>query len=266
MIISEIKKESKIKLTGNYIKAVFITLLYIIITLLLDLISNTITNNFLQLCYLILISIISLPLSYGFVACMIKISRQENVSLFDFVTLGLNDFSKVWKIFGRMLLKLFLPLLLILITFLGFNFCILMISFNSELFNSTLSQIITFIIPLILLIISLVYLIAKSLLYSLSYYILYDNQNYTSKQIVEKSEELMKGNRLNYLLLMISFIGWYLLISLIGVISSYFINPTIIVLICSIMLSPYIYLSLVTFYENLVFDKNQTDNKVENME
>ena len=57
----------------------------------------------------------------------------------------------------------------------------------------------------------IVYSISRGLLYSLVYYIANDEPNLTGKEIVEKSEKLMTGNRGNLFMLELSFIGWMFL-------------------------------------------------------
>ena len=64
------------------------------------------------------------------------------------------------------------------------------------------------------IIVSLIYVISRSLLYILAYNIGYDNPELSSKDCVLKSEALMKGNRGNYFLLSLTFIGWIILAAL----------------------------------------------------
>ena len=263
MTISELKKEARIKLSGNWIKAIIITLLYLIITSLLEVITSTIQNEILALCYSILVLIISLPLSYGLTVCMIKIARNEEVSIFDFVTLGLSKTKSVWKVYGRTLLKLILPIILVTIAISILVVNIVLQSYNTftdpSSFNPTL-----IILATILLIASLIYLILKSLYYVVTTYVLYDNPNATGKEIVAKSAELMQFKRKDYFLLNLSFIIWYLLIYLIGRISIAY-NPIIAVvltLIGLLILTPYITISIINFYEDISID-NKKINKEE---
>jgi len=84
--------------------------------------------------------------------------------------------------------------------------------------------------------------IIKSISYSMSYYIMYDNPDIKPLDAIKKSQEMMKGYKWKYFKLGLSFIGWALLCLLtLG--------------IGYLWLYPYIGLSLANFYENL--KKNQ---------
>lgn len=72
----------------------------------------------------------------------------------------------------------------------------------------------------------------------MSYFISYDNPELSSKEVVLKSESMMKGNRGNLFLLQLSFIGWAFLACLtLG--------------IGFLWLIPYIQVSIICFYEKL---------------
>ena len=88
-----------------------------------------------------------------------------------------------------------------------------------------------------LLVISIA-MIPKSMLYSLNQYMLFDNPNKTALEIVEGSEQLMRGNRLKLFGLQLSFIGWALLSVLTFGIGYFF-------------LLPYMQFAIIIFYENL---------------
>ncbi|MBR5423047.1 MAG: DUF975 family protein [Clostridia bacterium] len=52
--------------------------------------------------------------------------------------------------------------------------------------------------------------IVKTFAYALSYYVKIDHPEYTWKQCLKESERLMKGYKFSYFVLMLSFIGWYI--------------------------------------------------------
>ena len=85
--------------------------------------------------------------------------------------------------------------------------------------------------------VALIYMAVKSLYYSLEMYILKDNEELSGKEIVEKSAELMKGNRWNYVWLSLTFIGWMFLAGLTLGIGMFW-------------LVPYIQISQIIFYED----------------
>lgn len=86
----------------------------------------------------------------------------------------------------------------------------------------------------------------KGLLYVLSYYIAYDNPEMTAKDAVQKSEDLMKGNRWKFFVLQLSFIGWAILACITFGIGYFW-------------LIPYMMITFICFYEALL-NKNNGDN------
>lgn len=266
MTISEIKKEAKVKLQGKLGKTILLYVVYAIIIGLLESISMLIKQEALSTIYSIALLIITLPFSYGFVASLIKLSREEDVQVTDFITIGLQNMGRVWGVFGRTLLKLILPLILYIAAFVFCMYSIISTAINPD--NGTM-----LIVSIILLVASIIYLIAKALLYGLSSYLIYDEENSSSKEIVEKSANLMNGNRWKYIGLMLSFIGWYLLIYLITIILM-MVSPIIAIIfifVGSFLLVPYVAFSGIGFYEDLnssvtttTDSSESTENKEEN--
>lgn len=50
--------------------------------------------------------------------------------------------------------------------------------------------------------------------YSMAYYVLADNPDYSANQCIEESKRIMNGNKMKYFCLTLSFIGWYILASI----------------------------------------------------
>ena len=94
------------------------------------------------------------------------------------------------------------------------------------------------IVTVILYLTGIVYGIARGLLYSLSYYICFDNPTLSTKDCVQRSEDLMKGHRGDLFLTELSFIGWAILAVIpfgIGI----------------LWLVPYVQVTIAAFYERL---------------
>ncbi|WP_242223113.1 DUF975 family protein [Bacillus cereus group sp. BfR-BA-01380] len=53
--------------------------------------------------------------------------------------------------------------------------------------------------------------IIKSFSYSMAYYILLEHPEYTASEALKKSQEMMKGHKLDLFILGLSFIGWFIL-------------------------------------------------------
>lgn len=247
MVISELKKDAKIKLTGVYFKVILINLVYLIIVGILEALGNLINDKILSLVYQAIVLIISLPFSYGLLASMLKLSRNEDVSITDFITIGLDNMKNVWKVFGRTILKVIVPIILFVITAI-----ISILAFSYSLTYSLNPALI--IVTVFLFIASTIYYVVKLLSYVLTYYTLYDNSEISAKEVVEKSANLMNTHKWDYIFLCLSFIGWIFLIYLCATLIIMFVNETlgsIVIFIAYLALVPYISFSVINFYEEL---------------
>lgn len=243
MTSSDLRKNARESLSGKWGKAALITLIFVVINWAIGFVLG-----FIPFIGGILVTIISLPISYGLLVTFMKLKRNEEVSFTDFLNLGFSSFGKVWGVFGNMILKLIIPIVLVvvfimLMTFSGIGAGV-GVAFNSV--SATTSFAGLTIVGLIGYIISLIYLMVKSYYYSLSFYILYDNPDKTGKEIVEESEKLMKGNRWSFFWLGLTFIGWSILAGFTFGIGM-------------LWLMPYIMVTFVAFYESLAGNKNDVE-------
>lgn len=78
----------------------------------------------------------------------------------------------------------------------------------------------------------------KGLAYSQTFYILRENPTMSPKMAMEMSENMMRGQKMDFFLFHLSFIGWYLLASLSAGIGFLF-------------LLPYVQTSVAVYYEEL---------------
>ena len=91
MLASQIRANARESLQSKWGKAALITLVFMVISFLL---------NFLNIIPLIgglVVTVISVPLSYGLVATFIKLKRNENVTYTTFLSEGFANFGKVWS-------------------------------------------------------------------------------------------------------------------------------------------------------------------------
>jgi len=270
MLASDIKKEARNALRGKWGTAICI----ILVSLALSYIGNLVTK--LSVFYLI----IDIPLTFGLTASFIKLKRDKKVSTSDFLKDGFANFCKSWEICFLTLKKLTLPIICIILTIIILN---IIIGYTyspviMHLPNSSKPSILINIILILLPLATLIYGYSKFLLYSLSYYIAYDNPELSSKECVLKSETLMKGNRINYLLLKFSFLGWFLPIILLSTFFTFysfksgpaFILPLLFTWlwfnrifadIVSLWLSPYIRVATVFFYDRLAKPEVKIEDK-----
>lgn len=273
---SSIKKEAKEVLKGNWLKVTLVVFCYFLVKRLSSIIE-------------LLSIVLSIPLSFGLIIYFVKRKRGENVSVSDFFKDAFSDnFVRGWCVEGRILLKMIVPIILFVVSFvLCFPF-LLRVLFAC--FVGSISVLATgdpsidglfylssdfklFITGTILFSITLIYAYIRNLRYVYSFNIAYDNPELSAKECVKKSDILMKGNRFKLFKLSLSFIGWkfiywasmsFIIFYSFADIFNININifgsslPFIVFLICSIVISigslflnTYIRMSKTCFYENL---------------
>lgn len=230
MISEDFRKEAREKLSGKWGKGVLITLVYVLITVILSFISEKINNEAVSLIISIVDLLIGIPLAYGLINSFIKIFNNEDVSAFDFISTGFSNFSRSWGVAIFTFLKLLLPIVLMVLSIIlimsGFLGSIMPALQNSIDINHTLSTInpstinpssvnasalLISLAGFVLYIISIILSITWSYYYKIAYIIAIDEPNLTSKEVVNKSKEYMKGNRFKLFCLELSFIGWAIL-------------------------------------------------------
>lgn len=257
MTISEIKRTARTKLKGGYIKSFFATLLYFLVILVLTFIEkkimHNIQNNILITLIEAIFAIISLLLGYGILANILNITNSKTNSITEFINISIMNTTKYLRlVIGGILIKILVPLIL----FLAAGFYLIGTSFaniNNVHFlcfypNMLIASAIIFAITLIILI----YFLFK---YVLSPFIYYEKSSTSYKEIMTTSNKLMKNKKIKLVLLMLSFIGWFILIGLIVSILAYFIEMkyiTPIILVLYSLLKPYITVSQSIFYEDCV--------------
>ena len=255
--IRELKKDSKIRLSGNYIKLVFIYLVYSIIVFAFSCVTDYINFSLLKFIYAVLILIFSIPLSYGVIDSVMDIIRGKKVPFTDFINIGLKNIGKVWKVYLRIILKLIIPIIILIA-----SAFFVIITLIGNLFGAFIGN--YFILSCVIFFFASVVLMILNIYYSFAFYILKDKPEKTAKEIVNLSRDLMKGNVIKYIGLILSFLGWYILILILGLIAAYII-PVIIANACVeigfLMLFPYISATLIGFYEDIYYDKTNASEK-----
>lgn len=257
MVASELRAKARESLQGKWGKAALLTLCYGLITFFINFVIGLI-----PIIGSLITFVISLPISFGILVSFIKLKRDEDVTYTDFLNNGFSNFGKIWGVFGNMVLKMIIPIVLVVIFLIIFIVGIggsaaghMVTTYSSHSYaGMTAGFSGVAIIGLIGYFASLIYAVIKGYLYSLSYYVLYDNPDKSGKEIVETSESLMRGNRWRFFWLGLTFIGWSILC-------------TFTLGIGLLWLMPYIMVSFVCFYEDLAgnssFQKVENDNSVE---
>lgn len=250
---SDLRKEARNKLAGKWGKAALITLSYFAIIVIINIIEQHVSDTLSSIVSLIA-TIIEVPLAFGLVISFFKLYHGEDVNAFDFLSSGFSNFKKAWGIFLRIAVKMILPIIVLIIAIIliiaGFGGVIgagVLTATDYESVSSSLNG--TFsgiaIVGVILYIVSMVWLIIKFYYYQLAYLLSVDNEEMSSKDAVEKSAELMSGNRWKLFCLQFSFIGWAILASMTFGIGF-------------LWLAPYIQFAVIAFYKKLNGDTIET--------
>lgn len=207
MNTAQIRKQAKDSINGKHFKASMIFLLSILFNIIVGLV---------PIIGLIFIIVMSIPLTYGLIYSFIKLKRNENVGYFDFISIAFSEFGNAWRVAFSMLGKIWPYLVgyiggifLILIT----SIVTLILTASNNLIESSSITSLTNFIPVIIIciiggiisIVCYILLLLKSLYYSLSFYVLYDNKELKGKEIVEKSKDLMTKNRWNLIKMQIPY-------------------------------------------------------------
>lgn len=209
MKASETRAFAREKLVGKWGKAASATLVFGLIEGIISLITWMFEENSLPSLIMSIINlVITVPISFGFLITMFKLNDDEEISYVGFLNDGFANFKKSWSVTLQTLKKLIVPLTLFIVSYVLIFFSL----DKFDLFGSTDDGIVILLfLSIILNLVTLVHLIFKSLSFSLATKILYDNPDISSKEIVEKSAELMKGNIGSYICLKLSFLGWAIL-------------------------------------------------------
>lgn len=240
MVSSDFRKDAREKLTGKWGKVALITLAYFVLFYIIGLLEEH-TVGFANTVVSILTFLIEVPLGFGLTVCSVKLFNGEDVKVFDFFSFGFDNFGKSWGITLRTILKLLLPFILLVVSVALIIAAGVYFSVDTTLFTATASSsyIVMMVIGCIMYVISFIWFIMQSYYYELTYMIAAENPEMSSKDVVDRSKELMQNNRLKLFCLEFSFIGWAILAVLsLG--------------IGMLWLAPYIQFAKVSFYKNLI--------------
>lgn len=259
MTIQETKQSAKLKLKGCYFKCASATLLYFIlvtiITYVLSIIQNSLQDHTIVLTMIeAIFAIISSVLSYGLIANVIAITNDKQTSITKFLDITISNFGKYVKIILWVLLKVLIPLAIFLLTLFYLFGTIIADLYNQNYlcFNAKLLP-----LAIIVAIIALCIFIYFLLKYILVAFIYNADSKKSAKEIVQESNKLMKKQKSKYILLLLSFFGWFILFALILAILGNFVPAkyfTPLIVVFYSLIRPYIIASEETFYTSLADD------------
>lgn len=251
---SETRKQARESLKGKWGVVVLITLIFLAYSFIVGLLSSI---PFLGFLISIAAIVIDIPILYGFMMTMMKLKRGEDVGYFDFFKDGFANFKRAWCVTGRLLLKMIAPLILIIVAIiimvvsiiasLATAFAAGISSSTSVLGGALVGASALTIVAYIVILAAYIWLFVKSLSYGLGMYLAIDNPNMKPLDCVNKSKELMDGNKGRLFCLYLSFIGW---IALAAVLSLIPFVGVIVPFVASLVLVPYVQFASIIFYEN----------------
>ncbi|HHW39217.1 MAG TPA: DUF975 family protein [Bacillales bacterium] len=226
MKISEVKRQSKLSLKGNWGVAVLLTFIMFLLNFMLPfsiemLISGGSSGVTVELnqaetpiatdVVSIIISIALIPLSVSVYWFYLSLVRKNNPQISHVFSIY-KDGKTAFKVIG----------------------------------TSILQGIFIFLWSLLLIIPGII----KSLAYSQTFFILRDHPEYTVLKAITESRKMMNGYKWKYFLLGLSFIGW-------GILCLFTLG------IGFLWLVPYVSTSMATFYNQIIYsqDENDTSDK-----
>lgn len=248
MISSDFRAEARRKLAGKWGKGACIMLAFLLVIFVINFIIGLLPDSYEWLGQIIDI-VINVPLSFGILYAFLKLYKDENVGAFDFFKLGFNNFGKSWSITFNIFLKMIVPAIVIIISYIliavGISFyatsLIAVYSTSTLNFYAFIS-----IVGFILLVVSSIWATTKYYFYQLAFLISMENEDMSSKDVVEESKKAMTGKRAGLFWLQLSFIGWAIL----GAISFG---------IGFLWIIPYVQCATIAFYKYAIGDSSNVE-------
>lgn len=229
MTASEIRQEARKSLTGKWGKAALATLVFFVIYYVISFVLNLVPAI-----GAIASTIISVPLSFGFiVVVMAKLKRGEEISYIEFFKNGFDKFAKVWQVTLWIFVKMLAPIVVAIV-----GAVVMTSGVTMSVAESSTGSVLT-ILGVVVYLVGIIWAIPRAYSYKLALYIINDNPDMLAKETVEKSAEIMNGHRWEFFWLQLTFIGWAFLACLTFGIGM-------------LWLIPYIQVSTVAFYDNLI--------------
>lgn len=248
MISSDFRAEARRKLAGKWGKGACIMLAFLLVTFVINFIIGLLPDSYEWLGQIIDI-VINVPLSFGILYAFLKLYKDENVGAFDFFKLGFNNFGKSWSITFNIFLKMIVPAIVIIISYILIAVGISLYSTSLFVTYSTSAvngYVFIAIIGFILLVVSSIWATTKYYFYQLAFLISIENEDMSAEEAVTESKKAMTGKRAGLFWLQLSFIGWAIL----GAISFG---------IGFLWIIPYVHCATIAFYKYAIGDSSNVE-------
>ena len=248
MISSDFRAEARRKLAGKWGKGACIMLAFLLVTFVINFIIGLLPDSYEWLGQIIDI-VINVPLSFGILYAFLKLYKDENVGAFDFFKLGFNNFGKSWSITFNIFLKMIVPAIVIIISYILIAVGISLYSTSLFVTYSTSAvngYVFIAIIGFMLLVVSSIWATTKYYFYQLAFLISIENEDMSAEEAVTESQKAMTGKRAGLFWLQLSFIGWAIL----GAISFG---------IGFLWIIPYVHCATIAFYKYAIGDSSNVE-------
>ena len=255
MTISEIRSLAKAKLSGTAVKCSIACLFYFFISLLFSYLLkflNLKIPNIVNIIVHCLFFIVSIPFGFGITSNIIKLTDSKTNSTIEFLDDFILNCIDYTKLIFHACIKLILPIILCILS-IFYLIGTLTAYVNHKSFlcfhQGALPLAITLFITNAII---LIYFILNYAIISFLYYNAEKKDD--SKQILDKSKELMKGNKFNFIKLLLSFVPYLLFIIIILIILGQYLELSYlapIVTIIQTIIKPHITISKLIFTEEL---------------
>lgn len=234
--IAKIRRKARKSLNGKYKIAVASTLIYVIMLLLCIGIANFIKEP----AMFIFLSLIITSLFYmGLLQIMIKIARDKETNILEIF----QRTDAFFRCAAITIIFLAINTLFAILEYTAVKSLFVFVTYQADLHIALSSFMI--VVGLILSLVIAIFWLFLIICLSQSYYILYDNEDMPLGDIFRLSMDMMDGHKLDYIVMCLTFIGWFILgIFTLGILWFWII--------------PYMNVSLVKFY-----DKIKKDVKIE---
>ena len=116
MISSDFRTEARRKLSGKWGKGACIMLAFVLISFIINFVEGFLPDSMNWIVQIIDI-IINIPMAFGLTFAFLKLFKDEEVKVFDFLKLGFSNFGKSWGIAFHTFLKMILPIVLVIFSY-----------------------------------------------------------------------------------------------------------------------------------------------------
>jgi uncharacterized membrane protein len=260
MSIGEIKRLARETLKASYGKCALAILgllvFFSVLTYGTVLISNYIQNSGLTLGIALIESLLYLFVLLGMYSYFLKLSRGEEAKLSDI-------FGPKEKFYKYLIAQVCIILIAVILTtivsriLMGFGIK----AFVHDGINSASSLLLVLVVAIIIYIPA----IFIGVLFSQLPFVFLDNKDMDLGALISKTMDLIKGSKMKYFLMLLSFMLWYVLILIIGLLIGNVAIGAIIGIVCGLFLLfyvlPYIFLAQAFFYSYIIEHEKEETGK-----